>query len=160
VDLGIYRDIRLPFEAEEVSDDKVNKAMVGLQERRALVESAARSAQVGDLVKVKVTATITHPASEGHEHTAEEQAAVDAVDPKIDPAQVEAEAKAEDTEAHEGHEHDEHEHDDHGHTEPYMDDEIEVTLREDDKDDDVMPGFSNKLVGMSAGEEKSFELSF
>src|SRR5207249_1250379 len=67
VDLGNYRDIREPFETPEVEDVAVNRAMKTLQERRAVIEPAARPAQMSDLVKVYVHGERIHPADElGH----------------------------------------------------------------------------------------------
>ena len=118
---------------QEVEDSAVTEAVKALQDRRALIEPATRPAQVGDQVKVHVNATITHPESEGHDHEESEH------------------------EEHEGHEHEHH----HGaHTEPYMDDDADVVLVENVGDDEVMPGFTQNLVGLSAGEEKTFTLSF
>jgi trigger factor len=62
VDLGAYRDIRMPFESPEVEDKAVTDAMKGLQERRALIETVTRPAQLGDLVKAHVSGERVHPA--------------------------------------------------------------------------------------------------
>lgn len=135
IDLGSYRDIRQPFSVEEVEDTAVNDAIKALQDRRAVVETVTRPAQVGDQVKFHSTGTITHPDSETHAHEHEE----------------------EEHEEHEGHEH-EHEHE--AHTDQYMDEDLDVVIAEKEEDDEVMPGFTPNLVGMSVGEEKSFTLAF
>ncbi len=61
VDLGGYRDIRMPFEAPEIEDKAVTDAMKALQDRRALIETVARPAQLGDLVKAHVSGDRIHP---------------------------------------------------------------------------------------------------
>jgi trigger factor len=121
VELGSYRDIRAPYEAPEVTDEEVKKALDSLLERRAVVEAVDRAAKVGDVVKVKVFATITHPESED-EHAEEDHA--------------------------------------HSHTDTWMDEEIESVLTDDDEKEELMPGFSQNLVGTKAGDEREFTLSF
>src|SRR5258708_39510223 len=112
-----------------------------LQDRRALVEPAARPAQLGDEIKAHVDATITHPESEMHTGEAGQEVETNEHD------------EHDEHEEHEGHEH-------HNHTDPYMEDDVNVVLVEKEDDDEVMPGFSQKLVALSPGEEKTFTLSF
>jgi trigger factor len=121
VDLQNYRDIRIPFEEPQVEDEAVNRAMKALQDRRALVEPAARPAQMGDQVKVHVRGERVHPVDELPE------------------------AEREHAE---------------GHTDQFINEEITVLLTEDEDEDNVIPGFSANLVGLSAGEKKSFSLAF
>ncbi len=121
VDLQNYRDIRIPFEEPQVEDEAVNRAMKALQDRRALVEPAARPAQMGDQVKVHVRGERVHPIDELPE------------------------AEREHAE---------------GHTDQFINEEITVLLTEDEDEDNVIPGFSANLVGLSAGEQKSFSLAF
>ncbi len=141
VDLGDYRDIRLPFEVGDVEDSAVTDAVKALQDRRAVVEPAARPAQLGDEIKAHVDATITHPESEMHTGEAGQEVETNEHD------------EHDEHEEHEGHEH-------HNHTDPYMEDDVNVVLVEKEDDDEVMPGFSQNLVGLSAGEEKTFTLTF
>ncbi len=154
VDLGNYRDIRLPFEVPEVEDRDVNRAMKALQERRAVIEPAARPAQMGDLVKVFVHGERIHPADE---LTTKDEAAEE--DQEVDTAPEGQEAH-ESQEKHE--EHEEHEgHEEHGeHKDTFIDEELNVVLSEDEEEESVIPGFSTNLVGLSAGDKKSFSLSF
>jgi trigger factor len=121
VDLQNYRDIRIPFEEPQVEDEAVNRAMKALQDRRALVEPAARPAQMGDLVKAQIRGERVHPVDELPE------------------------AEREHAE---------------GHTDEFINEEITVLLTEDENEEDVIPGFSSNLVGLSAGEKKTFSLSF
>ncbi len=131
-DLGSYRDIRQPFEATEVEDSAVTRAMKALQERRAVIEPASRPAQLGDLVKVYVHGERIHPADEQIEHEAEH----------------EGEAEQAEEEEHEEHK------------DTFIDQDLNVVLSDDADEESVIPGFSANLVGMSAGEKKSFSLSF
>lgn len=48
VDLGAYRDLRLPQEKSGVQDQAVEDLMEELRNRQALIEPAARAAQLGD----------------------------------------------------------------------------------------------------------------
>lgn len=50
VDLGDYRSVRVPFEAEEITDEKVEEALVELQERYAQWVPVERPAEYGDQV--------------------------------------------------------------------------------------------------------------
>ncbi|HLY26729.1 MAG TPA: trigger factor [Aggregatilineales bacterium] len=147
VDLGTYRDVRVPYEAAEVTDDMVNEAMTRYQDRRAVIEPASRPAQLGDQVKLNVKSTITHPESEvKHDHDEEEKHEESAETPD----KPEGDSPAE-------HEH-EHEHG--GHTDPYINQDIETILTESEDRDEVLPGFSAQIVGLSAGEEKTFQLAY
>src|SRR5262249_38222024 len=114
VNLGTYREIRSPFTVNEVEDDAVTRAMKALQERRAVIETATRPAQLGDIAKVKINATVTHPASEGHEHAHEGEHTHEGEHEHA------PEGTAEGEHAHE------HEAEGTPHTDPYMDDEIEA----------------------------------
>jgi trigger factor len=146
VDLGDYRETRVPFEAPEVEDRAVTRAVKSLQERRALIEPAARPAQMGDVVKALVHGERVHPADEhfGDESPAEGQGEDQEKKPET-PGEPEVH------EEHEGHE---------GHTDTFLDQEVSVVLSDDEDEESVVPGFSANLVGMSAGEKKSFSLAF
>jgi trigger factor len=161
VDLGQYREIRQPFEAPEVEDTAVTRAMKSLQERRAVIEPATRPAQMSDRVKVYVHGERIHPADElGHEEEPDEEKTGDeAATPEGQEAHAEHEADKgqESHEEQEGHEAaDAHE----GHKDTFIDQELDVVLAEDDDEESVIPGFSSNLVGLSAAEKKSFTLSF
>ncbi len=112
VDLGNYRELRLPYEPKEVEDSAVTDAIKRFQEQRAVVEPAARPAQMGDVLKAKISSEVVHPASE-------------------------SESQEE-------------------HKEPYINDEYDNLLLTDEKERDLVPGFSANLVGLSAGESKTF----
>jgi trigger factor len=54
VDLGPYREVRLPYEQPEVEDEEVNKVMERLREQQALIEPVDRPAEDSDLVVIDV----------------------------------------------------------------------------------------------------------
>jgi trigger factor len=189
VTLGAYREVRLPFEATEVADDAVTEAIRRMQEQRALIESAQRPARLEDVVKAKIFGEVIHPehaeapeaeeaeqvetetapaADEAKAEVSAEAAgespaaevaeageaaktvdAVDAVETAetVEPAEAAPVAEDEDE--------DEHEPD----VETFVDDEMDVLLTADQAHE-FMPGFSANVVGLSAGEEKSFSLAF
>ena len=61
VDLGAYRDIRLDYQLEEVSDDEVNEFIKRLQTNYATAEPVERPAENGDLVYLKFSAHLAAP---------------------------------------------------------------------------------------------------
>lgn len=150
VSLGDYRAIRVPFEEPTVEDEQVTEAMRRMQESRALVEPADRESRLEDVVRVKIIGHVIHPA---HEHThpgdeTESEPEAQASAAESDRAAESAEAAETPSDAHEERE-----------PEQFIDDEIEILLTEDVKRD-FIPGFSANMVGLRAGEEKSFSLSF
>jgi FKBP-type peptidyl-prolyl cis-trans isomerase (trigger factor) len=46
------------------------------------------------------------------------------------------------------------------HKDTFIDQDVNVVLSEDADEESVIPGFSANLVGLSAGEKKSFSLAF
>jgi trigger factor len=54
IELGAYRELRLPFEDPIVTDDALEKVLDDLRQQQALIEPAARSAQMGDVVVLDV----------------------------------------------------------------------------------------------------------
>jgi trigger factor len=50
IDLGGYKDLRIPFEEPEVTDEDVEDAMEELRQRQALIEPAERAAELSDVV--------------------------------------------------------------------------------------------------------------
>ena len=115
VELGAYREVRVPFEEPEITDEMVNAALDDLRQERAVVEPADRAAGWGDLVELDVFGELL---PEGQETPVED-------------AEVAPENLLLDEEA------------------------FEVVL---DKERDILPGFSEQIVGMAADDEKSFVL--
>lgn len=155
VELGEYRAIRVPLEVPEVTDEMVEDAMEGLREGKAVVEEVERPAQMGDLVTFSHIEVVV----EGDEAEAEDvtEAAEDA-SAEAEQAEDEAAANdgADDEAEAEADEHTHHEHDDDAWVLMHQHDYRRV-LREDDQD--LFPGFSQELVGLSAGDEKVFTLT-
>ena len=116
VDLGAYRDVRVPFEKPEIADDEVNAAIEALRDRQAVVEPVERAAGWGDEVTLDIFGELLPPGQE-------------APDP-------EAEVAPEDL---------------------FIDEEAFQFVI--DRERDLVPGFSEQLVGMAAGDQKTFVLS-
>jgi trigger factor len=149
VDLKGYRDIREPLEPEEVTDEMVNRALESLRDNRAVVEDTDRAAKVGDEVALDIKMTWWHEEDHDHDHDEDEDA--EAKD------EAEAEDEAEEHE-HDEDEAEEHEHE-HGHEHAIIDDRnTEVILRDAGDERDVVPGFSEQVIGLKEGDEKTFEL--
>jgi trigger factor len=58
VDLGAYRDIRIPREVAEVTDGEVEQALLRLQKEQAEHEPKEGAAELGDQVVLDITATV------------------------------------------------------------------------------------------------------
>ncbi len=56
VDLGDYRNVRLPYEPPELADEEVEKALNAYRQLFAVLEPVDRPAEVGDVVYVNVEA--------------------------------------------------------------------------------------------------------
>jgi trigger factor len=109
VDLGPYKDLRIPFEAPTVEDQAVDEAMEDLRQRQALIEEAKRPAQLTDVVVLDVHGELLDP-EEGKN--------------------------------------------------PVMLDEHGISVLVDEATDFPVPGIVQHLLGLNAGEEKSFEFTF
>lgn len=161
VELGDYRALRLERHVTEVTDEMVDRAMEHMRDQEALVEPVERAARMGDAVKlghVQVTLAADRD-DEDLDETQEETASADqvaetapaseATGQDVWSADVTPEAADDfdegDDEAEEAERVLVHEHD------------FDVVLREGS--DDLFPGFSAQLVGLSAGDEKEFALA-
>lgn len=162
VELGDYREIRVEHEVEEVTDQMVEDALENLREEQAELEPVERAAEMGDRVTFDHIEIVV---------LKDEDDDADVEDDEED--EVEDEEGSEDDDADEDNDaddgadeddaDDEHNEHDHSHEE---DDDVERVvlhqhgwdrvLREDERD--LFPGFSAQLVGLSAGDEKTFTL--
>ena len=137
VDLKEYRELRLDYEAPEVTDDAVSKAMRNLQEQHALVEESHQSVAAGNRVTVDV-----------HSFIIEEKDAADET------------AEAETTEAEDGEGESEDEavdlHD-HEHGEPFIHEHDAQYIL--DADGEPIPGFGEALLGAAPDEARTFTLT-
>ncbi len=61
VEVGKYLDLRLPFEAAEVSDEALEKAMDEIQQGQAVIEHADRPAEIGDVIVLDLKAELRDP---------------------------------------------------------------------------------------------------
>ncbi len=61
VELGKYRDLRLPFKAAEVGDDALENAMEEIRQGQAIIEHVDRPAEAGDVIVLDLKAEIREP---------------------------------------------------------------------------------------------------
>ena len=109
VDLGAYREIRIPFEDAEVTDEAFEEAIEEIRQRQALIEPVDRPAEESDLVIIDLSGELLDPEDE------EDAQLLDMKD-------------------------------------------ISVLV---DPDTDVpTPGVMEHLLGLAAGDEKSYEYTF
>lgn len=137
VDLGEYRDVRRDYEAQEATDEMVDNVLKALQDRKAVVEPKDGPATNGDQVALDLHGTLV-PAE-------------DAEDAQAEPASEEdGEEAADDADAQ-----------DRPHAEdPTLFDQTGWRFVLGDEDRELMPGFSAAIEGITAGEERSFKLTF
>lgn len=126
INLNDYREQRVPFEAQEVSEEQVDRAIRTIREGRATIEPSANPVQIGDKVKIKINGTLERRRMD-----------YDLSDEEIEQNKP-VEGAVE--------------------TEP-INEEQEVILRTG-ADDEIMPGFSEQIVGLKDGESKEFTLEY
>ena len=112
IDLGSYADLRVPFEEPSVTDESLEKVLDELRQQQALIEPAARPAQMGDVVVLDVHGKL--------------------------------QAKDDEADAGEG----------------VLLDEHGVSVLLAPTTDFPVPGVSDQLVGLSAGEAKNIDHTF
>jgi trigger factor len=130
VTLNDYRDIRVDYEEEEVTDEQVERGVEVVYNNLALTEAVDRPAEFGDEVTVTLHAFFAEDEVEGEEDE-EEKDESEERDPHSDDREVYM-----------------HEH---GYA---------VVLYEDEDLDAVMPGFSKALVAAQTGDTVEFSLQF
>ncbi len=130
VDLGAYREVRIPYVVPELDDSTVDRTMRQYQEQQAVIEDSTNPVALGNRVTMDIHSFFV----EDHEHEDEDE-----------------HEEGEEGEAHE-HEHD-HEHGEHF----IHENDFQTVLNEDY---DIPPGFNAELVGMNVGDNKVFELAF
>ncbi len=145
VDLKDYRELRLDYEAPEITDDAVNKAMRNLQEQHAVVEESHQSVASGNRVTVDVHSFIIEETDE-----ADETAEAEATEAE-DAEQVEGENDDVDSEEESADLHD------HTHGEPFIHEHDAQYIL--DTDGEPVPGFSEALIGATPDETRTFMLS-
>ncbi len=65
VELGDYREIRIPYEAPEVTDEAVESMMEELRQRQALIEPVERPAEDSDLVVLDIQGELLDEEDDG-----------------------------------------------------------------------------------------------
>lgn len=132
VELTNYRDIRLDAEAVTVSEEDVEAALKDLQERNADWIPVERSSQLHDLVSIAVVE------KDGDEVLAEQEE----VEYELLPVEEEVEIETE--------------------AEPEMDEDDESEEDETDESPSkpFRPDLTTPLLGLSAGDEKSFTVTY
>lgn len=134
VDLGAYRDIRLEFTPPEVTDRDVEQSLQRTREQLSLGERVDRPAQMNDEVVMDVKGVFAKAETEAE--AASEPAAE---------AEENAEAAAKPEEEAE---------------EVFIDQRQFRYILLDDQTRDMIPGFSQELVGLAAKDKKSFTLTY
>ena len=130
VELGDYRDIRVDFEEPEVTDEDVENGLERTRESLALSEKVERAAQLGDRLVMDIKGVFA--ASDENEKDSGE-------------ADSDEDGEAE---------------------EPTAAEELFINSRQfdfiltDNPKNDVIVGFSQKLVGVSADDDTQFSLTF
>jgi FKBP-type peptidyl-prolyl cis-trans isomerase (trigger factor) len=148
VSLGAYRDIRLPYEEPTVTEADVEAALKRLQDSRATVEDVERPAQLGDLVNFTVFGTVA-PAPQEAAAPEGEAAADESTEAATPEASTET---ATETTPEASTETDDE-------PELFIEDEIDEFVLTENAEADVVPGFSAQVIGMSAGEERTFDVT-
>ncbi len=109
IDLGAYREMRLDYEAPEVSDQSVEDVMEDLRQGQALIEPVDRAAEMNDVVVLDVEGELKDEAASDEDRLLNEK---------------------------------------------------NVSVLVEEETDWPVPGVAQHLVGMSAGDEKSFDHTF
>jgi len=109
VDLGAYREIRIPFEDAEVMDEAFEEALEEIRQRQALIEPVDRPAEETDLVIIDLSGELLDPEDE------EDAKLLDMKD---------------------------------------------ISILVDPETDVPTPGVMEHLLGLTAGDEKSYEFTF
>jgi len=129
VDLGAYRDVRATLEPEAVTDEQVDDALQTLREENAVSEAVDREARLGDEVQMALHVKWWHDAAH-HDHPEGEE-----------------------------HDHDHPEGEAAGHFHDLVNEaEATVVLHETGSKQELFPGFSEQVLGLKAGDEKTFSL--
>lgn len=131
IDLGDYRDVRVDYEAPEVSDEDVDNAMRQHQQNQAVVEDSANPVQSGDRVTIDIHSEFAD-GEEMPEDDEEDEEDEEETDDDAEKAPYKGENFI-------------HQHD--------------ATVNLDPENEPVLPGFIEALVGANAEETVEFELS-
>ncbi|MCE7946979.1 MAG: trigger factor [Chloroflexi bacterium CFX4] len=145
VDLGAYRDVRHDYTAPTVTDEQVQEALESLRDRHAEETDVERPAEMGDVLVVDIQGQVIHQ----HEHEEDEA--------DEESAEGAAATLSEDDAAAE---HDHEDDDDHDHTETFIDEKDFDLLLTTDAKREFMPGFTEKVLGVTTGETRTVSLVY
>ena len=151
VDLGDYRDIRVPYEEPVIEDEAVEAQLEQIQEGRALIEDSEKPVREGNRITVDIKAVIVSEFDEEDEDEADETdeaeddaEIVDSEETDADDEDQDDETEAEDEDA------DEH---------PiFLDREDMVLLLTEERE--PAPGFTEAMLGATVGENRVFTLTY
>lgn len=143
VDLGDYRSIRQALEIKTVTDEVLAEALENLRQSRAVVEEVQREAQIGDEVHGAFKVIWWHD-NDDHDHE-------------------DGEEHDHDHEDGEEHDHDHEDDEDHDHDHAHQHEHVvidepnaTIVIWEDEtKRNQILPGVSDGLVGIVAGETRN-----
>jgi trigger factor len=136
VNLGAYRSVRLGFTEPEVADKDVEETMERLRESQAILEPVERAAQLTDVVTLDVSGVAKPAAIEGAAAVTEPE---ELKSEPTDPESEIAESKPD---------------------ENFLMDDKGVDVLLDAKLNWPVPGFADKIVGITIGEERHVEIPF
>jgi len=179
VDLGSYKDLRHPYEEPKIEDEAVEQLMENLRERQALIEPADRPAALGDVVVADVKADLDKADLDEADLDEADLDEADLDEADLDEADLdEADLDEADLDEADLDEADLDEADlgeadlgeaDLDEADLDVEQESENQFLLDDKDVSILlneettwpiPGISEHLVGIEAGDKKKFEYTF
>lgn len=137
VTLGDYRAVRLEYTAPTITDEQVQEALEALRDRHAEEAEVERPAEMGDVLVVDVQGQVIHQ----HEDEADADQSGEGA----------AATLSEDT-ADTDHDHDR--------TNPFIDEKDFALLLTTDPKREFMPGFTEKVLGVTAGETRTVSLAY
>lgn len=84
IDLDDYRQLRLPYEAPEVTDETLEEVLENLRQGQALIEPVERPAQQGDVVNADITGELQASDEEQAESLLDDKGVSILVEPETD----------------------------------------------------------------------------
>ncbi len=130
VTLGDYRAVRLDYTAPTITDAQVQEALEALRDRHAEETDVERPAEMGDVLTVDIQGQVVHQHADETTETADEATDQD---------------------------HTDH---DHAHTETFIDEKDFDLLLTTDAKREFMPGFAEKVLGVTTGETRTVSLVY
>lgn len=125
VELNEYRDVRLPYEAEEIDDEDVQRALTELRDQQAALDPVESPIEMGSVALLDIVGTLVREDEE------------DAEGEDAEAGEEGEEEKSSTWLAREG-----------------------VRVKVDEEATYPVPGFPEKVLGMEAEDERSFDMSF